>query len=167
MYFQTDPALSADRVLAWGRRLRAEFYLRLPEFAAALDPVDDPGFRPLHADFFSRLALTFDRGDYARVDAIPGKEPLAEALYRRALGYHPDRRAFLGLGMLLQRNRRYAESAAPLREGVDRHPDDAELAVCFAVTLLNLGRAAEARRLLRRFPEHPGARELARSAGMH
>ena len=161
MYFETDPALSADQVLDHGRRLREAFYRGLPEAVAALDPVDDPEFGPLHADFCSRLALTFDQGDYARIDAIPGKARLAEDLYRRALGYAPDRRAFLGLGILLQRGRRYEESAPLLQQGVACHPNDPELTVCLAVTLLNLGRRNEALTHLRRFPDHPAAQRLA------
>jgi radical SAM superfamily enzyme YgiQ (UPF0313 family) len=165
LYFETDPALTADQVLEYGRRLRSAFYGGLPDAVAALDPVDDPELYPLHADFFSRLALTFDQGDYSRIELVPDKDRLAESLYRRALGYHPDRRAVLGLGILLQRQRRYPESLQVLRPGVEHHSHDPELAVCLAVTLLNLDRGAEALQLLRRFPEHPGARELTRSAG--
>jgi anaerobic magnesium-protoporphyrin IX monomethyl ester cyclase len=165
MYFETDTALSSAQVVAWGRRLREAFYTHLPDFVAALDPVPDPEFRPLHADFFSRLALTFDQGDYSRVEAIPAKGRLAEELYRRALGYHPDRRALLGLGSLLQRAQRYPESVRLLQEGVARYPDDPELAVCLAVSLLNLGRGREALPHLRRFPEHPEACRLVRAVG--
>lgn len=85
MYFETDPALSSEQVLEYGRRLREAFHRGLPGFVQALAPIDDPEFRPLHSDFFSRLAMTFDQGDYAGVEAIPDKPRLAESLYRRAL----------------------------------------------------------------------------------
>ena len=64
MYFETDPNLSPDRILEFGRDLRESFYRNLPGFAEDLDPVDEREFYPLHADFFSRLAMTFDQGDY-------------------------------------------------------------------------------------------------------
>jgi radical SAM superfamily enzyme YgiQ (UPF0313 family) len=161
MYFETDPALSAEQVLEFGRLLREAFHRGLPEFVRALDPVDDPEFRQLHADFFSRLAMTFDQGDYARIEAIPEKPALAEALYRRALGYHPDARAYLGLGILNQKAGRYRESAELLTAALSHFPDDGPLQVCLAVSFMNLGRYTEALSLLARCPEQPEAPRLA------
>jgi tetratricopeptide (TPR) repeat protein len=161
MYFETDPQLDAAWVLEAGRRLRQAFHAGLPDFVAALDPIDLPEFRARHADFFSRLAMTFDQGDYARVAAIPDKPAIAESLYRRALAFHPDPRAYLGLGMLRQRAGRPAESAAILEEGLDRFPGDAALGVCLAVSRLHLGRPRAALALLERFADHPQAPALA------
>ena len=160
MYFETDPALSAEQVLEYGRMLREAFYAGLPGYVQALSPIDDPEFRPLHADFFSRLAMTFDQGDYARVEAIPDKPRLAEALYRRALGYHPDARAYLGLGLLNQKAGRYQDSADILTSGLSHFPDDEHLLMCLAVSLMNLGRFKEALTLLRRCPNQPQAMQL-------
>ncbi len=159
MYFETDPALSAEQVLAFGRTLRESFYRELPGFVAALDLVADPDFRPLHADFLSRLALTFHRGDYARIDLIPNRPALAEALYRRALSYHPDPRAFLGLGLLDQTAGRFETSLAILSEGLSHFPTDDPLKVCLAVGRMNLGEFQEALRLLA-----PGSTARARTA---
>lgn len=161
MYFETDPALSADLVLEFGRRLREAFYRNLPAFAAAVDPVDDRDFHPLHADFFSRLAMTFDQGDYARIDAIPNKPQLAEALYRRALSYHPDARAYLGLGVLKQKAGRHSEAAELLATGRSHFPGNEPLQVCLAVSLMNLGRFRDALALLERCPNQPQAPPLA------
>jgi anaerobic magnesium-protoporphyrin IX monomethyl ester cyclase len=161
MYFETDPALSAEQVREYGRNLREAFHRGLPGFVEALDPVDDHDFYPLHADFFSRLAMTFDQGDYARVDAIPDKPRLAEALYRRALGYHPDARAYLGLGILNQKTGRYQDSADILTSGLSHFPDDEHLMICLAVSLMNLGRFIEALTLLKRCPNQPQAKQLA------
>jgi tetratricopeptide (TPR) repeat protein len=161
MYFETDPALSAEQVLEYGRLLREAFHRGLPDFVRALDPVNDPEFRPLHADFFSRLAMTFDQGDYARIEAIPDKPALAEALYRRALGYHPDARAYLGLGILNQKAGRYRESADLLTSALSHFPDDGPLQICLAVSLMNLGRFTEALSLLERCPEQPQVQRLA------
>jgi tetratricopeptide (TPR) repeat protein len=161
MYFETDPALSAEQVLEFGRMLREAFYAGLPGFVQALSPIDDPEFRPLHADFFSRLAMTFDQGDYARVAAIPDKPALAETLYRRALGYHPDARAYLGLGILYQKAGRHQDSADVLTSGLSHFPGDEQLQVCMGVSLMNLGRFQEALALLDRCPGHPQAMEMA------
>jgi radical SAM superfamily enzyme YgiQ (UPF0313 family) len=161
LYFETDPNLSADQVLEFGRLLRESFYSGLPGFVEALSPVDDPEFRPLHADFFSRLAMTFDQGDYARIDSIPGKPELAESLYRRALSYHPDARAFLGLGILEQKAGRFTPSAETLSQGLAHFPEDEQLMVCLAVSYMNLNRFQDALRLLARCRREPQAQRLA------
>jgi tetratricopeptide (TPR) repeat protein len=161
MYFETDPNLSSDRVLEFGRLLRESFYRNLPGFAEDIDPVDEREFYPLHADFFSRLAMTFDQGDYARVADIPDKPALAEKLYRRALGYHPDARAFLGLGILNQKAGRYAESVEILAEGMSHFPGDEQLRICLAVSQMNLGRFREALTLLAPCMRRPEAQKLA------
>ena len=100
MYFETDPALSPELILAFGKRLRSHFCEKLPEFVEALKLIDQMDLYAQHADFFSRLAMTFEKGDYAAVDAIPHKYRLAEKLYQRSLTYAPHARAYLGLGML-------------------------------------------------------------------
>ncbi|MGE5258389.1 MAG: radical SAM protein [Hyphomicrobiales bacterium] len=161
MYFESDPKLTSAQILEWGDILRGSFYRSLPGFVTALDPVDDLEFFPLHADFFSRLAMTFEQGDYARVEAIPDRPFLAETLYRRALGYHPDARAFLGIGILKQKDRRYRESADVLTEGLSHFPGDEHLLICLAVSLMNLGQFKEAQRCLARCPGQAEARRLA------
>jgi tetratricopeptide (TPR) repeat protein len=161
LYFETDPSLSAELVLEFGRMLRESFYRDLPGFVEALAPIADPEFRPLHADFFSRLALTFDQGDYARIDLIPDKPKLTEALYRRALSYHPDARAYLGLGGLEQKAGRFAASIETLSTGLSHFPDDDQQMVCLAVSHMNLGGFQEALRLLERCRREPQAERLA------
>jgi tetratricopeptide (TPR) repeat protein len=161
MYFETDPNLSSDRILEFGRDLRAAFYRNLPGFAEDLDLVDEREFYPLHADFFSRLAMTFDQGDYSRVEEIPDKPAIAEKLYRRALDYHPDARACLGLGILNQKAGRYAESVEILAEGLSYFPEDEQLQICLAVSQMNLGRFREALALLTHCTSQPDAQRLA------
>ena len=85
---------------------------------------------------------------------------LAEALYRRALGYHPDARAFLGLGLLNQKAGRCQDSADILVSGLSHFPDDEHLLTCLAVSLMNLGRFKEALTLLERCPNQPQAMQL-------
>jgi radical SAM superfamily enzyme YgiQ (UPF0313 family) len=161
MYFETDPDLSAERVLDFGRRLRDAFYRNLPSFVKALNPIERSDFARLHADFFSRLALTFDQGDYAPIDAIPNKAQLAEALYRRALSYSPDSRAYLGLGVLNQKTGRHAAAADLLATGLAHFPQDGHLRVGLAVSLMNLGRFKDALALLECCRNRPEAGPLA------
>jgi radical SAM superfamily enzyme YgiQ (UPF0313 family) len=139
LYFETDPALSRAQVLSYGKTLRSAFYRGLPDFVRSVDLTDEASLFPLHADFLSRLGLTFDQGDYARVEAIAGKEELAAELYRRALDYHPDARAFLGLGILHQKDRDHAAAVKILRRGLVHFPGHQQLNVCLGISLLNLG----------------------------
>ncbi len=139
MYFETDPELSQEVILDFGQKLRDKFYENLPAFINALDLVDDKELYPFHADFFSRLAMTFDHGDYAEIEAIQGKEQIAEKLYYQSLYYHPNSRAFLGLGIIKQKNRSYDESIEILSKGLGYFPDDEQLNVCLGVSHMNSG----------------------------
>lgn len=137
MYFETDPDLTREKILEWGRRLRASFQNHLPEYVEALELVDEPELYPFHADFYSRLALTFEHGDYARLDAVPEKTDLAGRLYHKALAYHPDARAYLGLGIQYQKAGNYSDSIDLLRQGLAHFPSDPQLNICLGVSYLN------------------------------
>ena len=139
LYFETDPRLSREKILAFGNRLRSSFHRKLPRFAETVDLIDDPGFFPFHADFLSRLGLTFSHGEYADIDGIPEKKKTAEQLFRRALSYHPDHRAYLGLGMLAQQRRDFAVSISFLEEGLGHFPKSEELLTCLGLNHMNLG----------------------------
>lgn len=156
-YCETDPDLSRERVLAWGRTLRETFHRRLPAYARGIRLTDDPAMARLHADFLSRLALTFDRGDYARREAVPEPEAVAEHLYRRALAFAPDARAYLGLGMILQRRRAADDSVAVLAEGRRHFPADGAIALCLAVSLMHTGDFGRALCLLAPLDRDPQA----------
>ncbi len=144
LYFETDPALSREQVLSYGRTLRSAFYRGLPDFVRTIDLIDDKAFYPLHADFLSRLGLTFDQGDYAGIEAIAEKAVLAGELYERALAYHPDARAFLGLGILHQKKHDYTASVQILRQGLAHFPGHEQLNICLGISLLNLNAIEEA-----------------------
>jgi tetratricopeptide (TPR) repeat protein len=105
--------------------------------------------------------MTFDQGDYASIDAVPDKPQLAEALYRRALGYSPDARAYLGLGILNQKSGRHAAAADLLSAGLAHFPGDEQLQLCLAVSLMNLARFSDALAILDRCPNQPQAQRLA------
>jgi radical SAM superfamily enzyme YgiQ (UPF0313 family) len=160
LYFETDPALSKGDVLAFGKTLRDGFHNRLSRFALDLELVDDPDLYALHADFLSRLALTFDQGDYSRIEAIPDREKTAEMLYRRALSWAPDARAFLGLGAMHQRNRALLESIEILSRGLKSFPNSEELHICLAVSLMNTGEFTRALEHLVPYEDNPQAIQI-------
>jgi radical SAM superfamily enzyme YgiQ (UPF0313 family) len=139
LYFETDPQLTPEKILAFGKKLRSAFYENLPAFVDALELVDNRELYPLHADFLSRLAMTFDHGDYAGIDAIRGKTRIAGDLYKKALAYHPDPRAYLGLGIHRQKAGQYADSIKILAEGSGHFPRHEQLNMCLGVSYMNLG----------------------------
>ncbi|MCF8081362.1 MAG: cobalamin-dependent protein [Desulfobacterales bacterium] len=139
LYFETDPRLSRQKVLSFGRRLRSTFYRELPGFAESVELVENPDLALLHADFLSRLGLTFTHGDYVAVKEVPAKEQTAEGLFKRALSYHPDHRAYLGLGILAQRRRDFAGSIRALAEGIEHFPNSEALHTCMGLDYMNLG----------------------------
>jgi anaerobic magnesium-protoporphyrin IX monomethyl ester cyclase len=108
------------------------------------------------------LAMTFHQGDYARIAAIPDKRRTAERLYRRALGYAPDARAFLGLGMLCQHRGDFAAAAEILGRGLDHCPDDQALQACAAVNDMHRGAYRKALARLGRLDETPQIRQWIR-----
>ena len=137
LYFETDPDISRDKVLEWGRRLRTSFQNHLPEYVEALELLDLAELYPHHADFYSRLALTFEHGDYARLDAIPGKARLANRLYHKALEYYPDARAYLGIGAQYQKSGDFSQSIDILEQGHKQFPEDQQIGICLALSYLN------------------------------
>ena len=144
LYFETDPDLTRDQVLDFGKQLRASFYKGLPTFVNELDLVEKRDLYPHHADFLSRLAMTFDHGDYSRIDDIPDKSRIARHLYEKALSYYPDSRAYLGLGIYEQKNGNYEASEKILTKGIARFPNHEQLNICLGVSYMNLEKYAQA-----------------------
>ncbi|MFC1857760.1 radical SAM protein [Thermodesulfobacteriota bacterium] len=140
LYFETDAQLSAEAVLDFGKRLRDYFYQNLRGYASGIELVDEKEFYPLHADFLSRIAMTFSHGDYAGIAVIKDKDRVAAELYQRALDYYPDHRAYLGLGMISQKNREFEKSIRILGKGMGHYPDSEQLNLCAGINYMNLGR---------------------------
>ena len=111
----------------------------LPEFVHAVELVNEKELFPMHADFLSRLGMTFSHGDYAQLDAITGKDELAGELFLKSLEYCPDHRAFLGLGILFQKRRDFEKSVNTLTKGVRCFPHSEQLNICLGVSYMNLG----------------------------
>ena len=159
LYFETDETLGRETVLAFGRRLREAYHALLPDFAGRIELAEDPDLRPLHADFLSRLALTFSHGDYAMNPLVEDCLATAVMLFERSLAYHPDHRAFWGLGLVYQHMRRFDESVAILQRGIQHYNDSVDLHTALANNLMRLNRYPEARQRLEAFPDHPQAVE--------
>lgn len=157
MYFETDDALSGKEILAFGKYLRSEYYRMLPSFAQSLPLVDKEEFYPLHADFLSRLGLTFHQGEYAQNEQIPDKRKLAESLYRRALEYGPDARAFLGLGMLAQQRGDMEAAVVILDRALEIFPRNPQLILCLAISHMNRGKFDTALQRLQPLSDRPEA----------
>lgn len=158
-HFELDPAQDLDTVAAWGQALRAGFHAMLPGFAlgAADDLAPDPELARLHADFLARLGMTFERGDYARDPQVPRAQEIAAQLYARALEFHPDATAALGLGLMLQRQRDYGASVRALALGLTANPGHEGLSLALAVALMNCGDFERACAFLTPFGGNPQA----------
>jgi len=153
MYFEIDTNLSQELILAFGERLRADYYDHLADFVNEIKLINKEEFYPMHADFLSRLAMTFTHGDYVRIEEIKGKEHIAEKLYKKALTYHPDFRAYLGLGIIAQKNGAYEASAEILSKGIANFPDSEPLNICLGISYMNLGEYAKALSFFLKFPD--------------
>ena len=159
-YFEIDSRLSQEMVQSFGETLKHEYHQMLPEIVDAIELIDKKEFYPLHADFCSRLAMTFDHGDYANNDTIPKKDKIAASLYRKALAYHPDSRAYLGLGIYHQKNGDYQASIKILSEGVEYFPRYEQLNLCLGVSYMNLAAYKEALSIFLKFQHSKQAIEF-------
>jgi anaerobic magnesium-protoporphyrin IX monomethyl ester cyclase len=153
MYFESDPRLSQDMILAFGQKLKSDYYHHLPEFADAVQLIDNRDLYESHADFLSRLAMTFSHGDYAGIEAIPEKVSVAQRLYERSLSYHPNQRAYLGLGIIKQKQGDYKESVRIFSEGTKQFPHTESLATCLGISHMNLGQYEEAMKCFQKFSD--------------
>ena len=66
-------------------------------------------------------------------------EETAVQLFERALAYAPDARAFLGLAMLHQKNRRFEDAVRTLTDGLSHFCNNKDLHICMGVCLMNMG----------------------------
>lgn len=153
MYFESDTRLSQDIILAFGQKLRSDYYRHLPEFADAIQLFDRKDLYESHADFLSRLAMTFSDGDYSSIEGIPEKMRVAQRLYERALSYHPNQRAYLGLGIIKQKQGEYKESLRILSEAIELFPENESMAMSLGISYMNLGLYKEALECFQKFPD--------------
>ena len=138
-WFEIDKSLDFKTVKAFGDSLRAAFYNNLDQFARHLDLVDKKDFYPFHADFLSRLAMTFSHGEYAADPRVKNQEKTAGLLFERALSLAPDARAFLGLALQKQKSRNLDGAMAVLEQGMAHFPKHKDLNLCMGICLMNKG----------------------------
>jgi tetratricopeptide (TPR) repeat protein len=159
LYYETDKSLSRETVLAFGHRLREGYFAILPDFIHQIDLVDKSDLYPHHADFLSRLALTFSHGDYAMNPLVQNAMETAIGLFEKSLTYHPNHRAFWGLGLVHQHRRNFKASVEVLEQGIAHHGNSADLHMVLANSLMRLSRYLDARNYLEKFSNNPQAVE--------
>jgi anaerobic magnesium-protoporphyrin IX monomethyl ester cyclase len=139
MYNETDTALTENMMLAFGKKLRSDFYENVHSFVDAIHLVDKKDLYKMHSDFCSRLGMTFSHGEYSKIAAIKEKDETAERLYRKALHYYPNHRAYLGLGMIKQKKLEFHESIEILSQGLKHFSDSEDLNLCIGISYMNIG----------------------------
>ena len=154
-WFELDPNLDFNMVKTFGKKLRHCFFNNLNRFALDIELVDNKELYKSHADFLSRLGMTFSHGDFAGNKLIKDKEATAEKLYFRALSYYPDFRAYLGLGMMFQKKRDFKKAMDILEKGLNHFPDIKGLNLCMAICLMNTGNFSRAVEYLENFKNDP------------
>jgi hypothetical protein len=136
--FEIDDRLDQESILTYGNALRNAFYKSLPLFVQDIDLINDPEYDRLHADFYSRLAMTFSHGDYSKIDVIPDKKAIAETLFKKSLAFCPDHRSYLGLGMLYQQQASLDKSIQILDQGLLYFGSSVDLNICQGINYMNL-----------------------------
>jgi len=106
-YFDIDPNLSQETVFEFGKAIRTALYENMHDFVKSVKLVDKEELYEMHADFYSRLGMTFSHGDYSKIEAIKDKGGIAEELFKKSLSYYPNQRAYLGLWMIEQKRRAF------------------------------------------------------------
>ena len=158
MYFKTEPRLSDELILAFGKKLRTYYYENIHAFIDSIHLVDRKELYEGHSDFCSRLGMTFSHGDYSKIEVIRDKDKIAEKLYRKSLSYYPNQRAYLGLGIIKQKNQESEESIKVLMKGIDFFPDSEELNMCLGINYMNIGEYDTALSYFIKFPNSKKAR---------
>ena len=138
LYFEIDTRINPNDILTYGNAIRHAFHQNLPLFVEDIDLIEDPSFKRLHADFYSRLGMTFSHGDYAKIDAIPDKLSIAKTLFQKSLACYPDHRSYLGLGLLYQQEGFHEKSIRILDQGLVHYGSSMDLNVCQGINYMNL-----------------------------
>ncbi len=154
-WFEVDKDLDFEKVKTFGHALRSRFYYGVEKFAEDLKLVDIKELYPFHADFLSRLAMTFFLGEYAGDARVNNQEETAKRLFEKALAYAPEPKAFLGLAMLLQKHRHLDRAIQTLDEGLAVFPENKDLNICMGVCLMNTGSFTQALAIFERFRQWP------------
>jgi radical SAM superfamily enzyme YgiQ (UPF0313 family) len=161
LYFEVDKQLEAQKVLGWGQKLKNYFYGNLGRYVLETRvEQQDKSFFPYHADFYSRLGMTFSHGDYAKRKEVKDSLQVAWELFVRSLEFQVNERAFLGLAILAQKRGDYHTAKVLGEKGLAYFPQSKHLRICLGVSLLNLGQKEKAREC---FLPYASEDEVARS----
>jgi Tfp pilus assembly protein PilF len=113
--------------------------------------------KPIEAEDEYRTALRLDpnfvpaMANLADLDRLRGQDQQGAELLRRAAVIEPSNAAVRhSLGLLLVRQRNYAEALSQLRQATELAPDNARYAYVYAIALNSTGAVAEAMGLLER-----------------
>jgi radical SAM superfamily enzyme YgiQ (UPF0313 family) len=162
LYFELDEDLGKNSILAYGKTLRNAFYQSLPSFIERITLIEDPAFHRYHADFYSRLGMTFSHGDYAEIESIANKKNIAESLFSKALDFHPDHRAYLGLGVLYQKQGLLNKSIQILNQGRVHFKNSMDLKICQGINYMNQDRFDKALHYFLDYEDHSHVRPYIR-----
>jgi tetratricopeptide (TPR) repeat protein len=138
-YFETDSNLSQETVFEFGKAIRTALYENMHDFVKSVKLVNKEELYEMHADFYSRLGMTFSQGDYSKIEAIKNKGEIAEKLFKKSLSYYPNHRAYLGLWMIEQKREEFQKAVEILSEGVERFQESEELTLCLGISYMNIG----------------------------
>ena len=152
MYFETDRTMNEDLIRRFGRKLRSSFYENVHRFVDDIELAEQEELYEKHADFLSRLGMTFSHGDYSNISEIREKERTAKKLFEKSLEYAPNHRAYLGLGILNQKQGDYDASIRVLSEGIKIYPDSEHLNKCLGISYMNTGNRERAVAIFSKFP---------------
>ncbi len=139
-WFEVDKDLNFSIVKSFGEQLRTQFYSHLETFAKSIYLIDLKELYPFHADFLSRLAMTFSHGEYADNPKIKNPDDTAKFLHKKALSYEQNTRSVLGLAMLHQKDQKFDAAILLLKKGLNLWPENQNLNTCMGVCLMNLKR---------------------------
>jgi radical SAM superfamily enzyme YgiQ (UPF0313 family) len=166
-WFEIDDKLDFKIVKTFGEQLRSEFYSHLDSFASSIELIDSKELYPFHADFLSRLALTFSHGEYANDNRIKNQKTTARHLFEKALTYAPDARAFLGIAMSLQKEKQFKKTISTLEKGLHQFPDDKDLNTCMGISLMNTRNFGPALEFFKKFSEIPEIKHYIKICNNH
>ncbi len=166
-WFEIDEILDFKTVKGFGNQLRTEFFSSIETTVKSLELVDKKDLYPFHADFLSRLAMTFSHGEYKNHPLVRHPLDTAMHLFEKALEYAPDFRAFLGLAMILQQKKDFYRSLQILGQGLEIQPDHKDLNICTGVCLMNMGSFRQALPYFEKFESSADAGHYIRICRQH
>lgn len=138
-WFYFDDGLSFEQVTVFGESLRSSFFTSLDKYARDIRLIDDPLLYHRHAEFLTRLAMTFIRGEYAGHPMIKNRIQTARALLKRALGYAKLPDTYLGEALCHQKERRFEQALKTVEVGLKLFESDNDLLVLKGIVLMNMG----------------------------